>query len=243
MKAFAILPLFALFLGSITASGYQKAERFSQKTSGAVSLNATDAKDLAPSRLELSLKKGLISKYLKDTKNFALEMDDYQNSPLYQSFIDEVHECMGISGSTLPNDPSKRTAWLEKCPVSIAREVAKKQFLLSIKRNWKDIKNTIFNDFGDDNWERARVFIIRKLQESLLFAPKSPNKGGYVFVLNNAGFAQVDRKTLRNGYVVLQIGDLDENRLEPGAENIRSDLDQKSNEELPSFSNEEDNSF
>ncbi len=215
------------FLLAINASAYQKTETFKMKGPGAISLNAKDEAELAPTKLERSLKDSLIGKYLKKPNSFSTEMEDLRNSPLYQSYVDEVAECVGVFGkkSRQASGKDANAIWLKKCPLAQAREIAKKQLFLSIKRNWEAVASTIFNDFGEEEWLKARPFVLRKIQEGLIYAPKSKNKESFVFFVQNAGFVEVNRKSLSSGLVRLEIGPTEKNRLEEGAENIRADID------------------
>jgi hypothetical protein len=202
---------------------------------------------------ERTFKANMIALRIRDPKKFEEDRKDtLENSPLYQSWMDEVNEAMkgkNISPklATLSNDELYRR-FFDGSPVDLAKKIAKRQMVMNVQRNWSFLKESIFNDIGADTWcppppakkkglaegpmdDPDRPFGVRvtadRLNELLLYSTRySRVARSYVFTFDFGGpnFVEVDSRTLRNGRTGVDISSShDDNHLEDGAENIRTD--------------------
>ena len=207
------------------------------------------AADLGPSRLEVVTKNNLISMKLKDPKKFEeVRQDRLDNSPLYQSWVDEVDEA--LSERQLPKTVvlKKNQSYVEKffdgTRIDLAKRIAKKQMFEALQRNWPWLKDTVFNEFGATQWRTPSKLkrepeapiadenpsgadlSVEKLNEGFHCSPRHSNSGVYDFDFDFGGrnFVEVDRHSLKHGRVALDINsEHDDNRLAPGADKIQAD--------------------
>lgn len=206
--------------------------------------------DLGPSRLEQVTKNNLIGMKLTDPKKFEdLREASLDNSPLYQSWVDEVNEA--LSERPLPKKVvlKKNETYLEKffdgSRIDLAKRIAKKQMFEALQRNWPWLKDTIFNEFGANQWRHPAVkpkreaeapisdegpsgadLAVEKLNEGFHYSPRHSDGSSFDFDFDFGGrnFVEIDRHSLKHGRVALDIdSDHDANRLEPGADKIQAD--------------------
>ena len=211
----------------------------------------SNVNDLGPSRLELVTKNNLIEMKVKDPKKFEeVRHGRLENSPLYQSWVDEVNEALSERPPSktvvLRKNESYFQRFFEGTKIDVAKKIAKKQLFLGLQRSWPWLKETIFNEFGSTEWRHSKPlkpsaeaaisvdipsgaeFTVNKLNEMFHFSPKESTSKNFEFDFDFAGrnFAEIDRMTLKKGRVGLDVNsEHDVNRLEPGAEKIKSEDD------------------
>jgi hypothetical protein len=184
-------------------------------------------KDLAFTRLEIETKRELAKmRLLKPQDFFQLKSKGLENSTLLQSYIDEIDEALwGFKQKINPKSKIDFYSEIIKGkPIDNAKKIAKQQMFTHIRRNWADLKETIYNEFAFESWEKGgKTATIMNLNKSLIYVP---NHGrSYLFKFGDS-YVEIDKKTLKKGIVGIDVNSrLDKNKIAPEALNIVADDD------------------
>ncbi len=183
------------------------------------------SRDLSMSKLEIATKRDLIHLRLFNSKKFfEMKNNQLENSPLLQSYLDEVDEAFWGFNRKI-SAKSKLDLYQDLMrgkPIDMAKKIAKQQLLLHIQKNWTQLRETIYNENNAESWEHGgRDFTLSNLNKSLVFVPQPSSK--YQFKFGDS-YVEIDKKTLKTGQVGLDVNSrLDANRLVPEANDIVPD--------------------
>lgn len=207
---------------------YQKLERFGIANPNKLFSKLIEDSDFAPSRLEKVIKGNLIDYKMNNPKRFYSLKNDRPNSALHMSFFNEVDEAVpllmpGSPKASPPKGKSYYEHFMSKSQIAKARIIAKQKMYEAIKRNWPDLKNTIFNEFAFNDWESGKAFVTRVLNEKFYYVGRRYNNQ-YSFQLEGAGFVVLRGTDLKSGFVYLIVDPrLDSNKIPDWAMNNNPD--------------------
>jgi hypothetical protein len=218
------LVLIILVSFSLPALALQKQFTFTLEKPLAEAQKTESMGKLRTSGLEKSIKSSLIKMRLQNpSKFFELKKNSLENSELYQSYINEVDEALwGARINRINPKIPLYDQFMLNSHIDAARKIAKEEMFKVLQQNWPKLKETIFNDYGVDTWEVAKIIVTDKMNDMLAYIPqpKSPN---YLFLFGE-NFVQIDKKTLKKVKVALDVNSrLDGNNLPPEAVDIVSD--------------------
>lgn len=163
---------------------------------------------------ERAIKTELVSLKRKSPKVFQEKLQNgIANPDFYQSYLLEIRD--GLS------------------KVERAKIIAKATLTEAIFAKWPELQKSILNQNADTKWLAFSYNLKRNINKNLVYKPDN-KKMDFTFETGEWGRVIV-AKNLRSAKWSLDVGSyLDGNRLEPGAENIKTD------DEGPTFEPAED---
>lgn len=152
---------------------------------------------------ERAIKTELVSLKRKNPKAFEEKLQNgLANPDFFQSYLLEVRD--GLS------------------KIEQAKILAKATLVEAVLAKWPELKKSILNQNAETKWESFSYDLKRNINKNIVYKPDN-KKMDFTFETGDWGRVVV-AQNLRSAKWSLDIGSyLDGNRLEPGAENIKTD--------------------
>lgn len=171
-------------------------------------LKSANSLRLRLSKQELLTKKDLLKLKKSNRRKFdKLAKATVDNPVDYQSYIFEVRD--GLA------------------EIETAKLVAQRQLYQAIKDNWEEVRKTVLNDIAAPNWKTFEPRLKERLQNLTYFPSRGGKKGSkdIVFLAEDWGAVKIikDGKSYFSSWELDITSIRDENALEPGAENIKTE--------------------